>query len=121
MEDPSADAAAVSNEPSLIDTGPPSESPDNSDIRQELGRGQRDRIPNRKYFNEDFVNVCTSSRGFLTMRQAEDRLKMKITAGASDRHFINSLTWGHSVAELVGMCTSQHDAALMKEMEYYED
>ena len=84
------------------------------------GRGQRTRIPNRRYFNRDFVNACDAST-FLTMAQAESQLNKKTTDALRDTQFINGLDWGNNVSDLFEMCASSQDMALIRDMQYHED
>ena len=102
------------------------DSANTTDSQSDASTGQSNRrsgrpaVPNRRYFNEDFVNVCGTS-GFFTMGEAQDRLKIKTTEGRQDKHFINSLTWGKNVSELAELCGTQHDKTLIREMAYLED
>ena len=85
-----------------------------------FGRGQRARRPNRRYYNRDFVNSCPGG-SFMTMQQAEAKLKRKTTEADQDIQFINSLDWGGSVSELADICGSGYDASLIQNMVYDEN
>ncbi len=86
--------------------GHPPSAPDTDEPRTEPGTGTRLRRPNRRYFNDDFVNAAsvgdlTKLKCYLSLSEAEHKLKRKMNGFERDSNFINCVNWSNDVSEII--------------------
>jgi hypothetical protein len=96
---------------------------------------RRNRKLNRKYFNDDFINLASDQDpthsvnnidpqkipGFYTATAAEDQLKRKSTGYDTHQKFLQTLDWEKSVAALADTSPSFSTQQFFTAMEIHED
>jgi hypothetical protein len=94
-------------------------------------RTRRPRRLNKKYFNDDFVNLAEGKSiedldpnvipSFYSTAKAEGSLRKKYTGYDQDQEHLQSLDWNQSVAALASSATSFQAQQFFTEMESFED
>ncbi len=108
-DDPHEDLSEGVNPPSMSQNSTEQSQDEAQDST--LDRSQRARIKNRRYYNEDFVNLM----------DAELNLRQKRVGYDRDKEFINSIDWGTSIANMIESSCSTHDRKICSLMEYHDD
>ena len=128
------DDDSCSDEASSTDIGTEplfDESVDTTSVTNESAPTRSGRVPrlNRRYFNEDFVNVADASDSALrchrSLAEAEFYLKRKIDGFERDVHFINCVDWSSNLSllteEACNHTTFQQELEVYMNMQYDDE
>jgi hypothetical protein len=124
---PTVEATPPVNTDAVDITPPANPLPDDSSRHRST---RRTRKLNKKYFNEDFVNLATDSLdqvdlsaipSFFTTSKAEGALKKKHTGYDRNQEFLQTLDWDTSIAALAASSNSFQSQQFFTAMESQED